>query len=339
MQGVGDGPADHRAVGVAEQGRRGDRGAGDGEAAQQPLQPGRAGVGEPGGDGVGAEAHRRHVAGPGDHRGAHAGGLPGLLGPQRAGHPGRGAQRVDRAVEVAEVGVRAGHDHRDPLGGRQVAEDLADQPAAARVEGEDLPAGGQQVLAVVGARGGQRPEVGVQRLVGGPRPGTGDLGGQGDRVGVVAQGRRGAVQVADHQRILTGQPVLLGGGELGEEGLHGGCVGGGRVGQRAAQRVVLDPAVAAGRRAGDGHLLVGGGGLGGGRAGVGEHRTGREDTDQHTLQLPTLHMANSLETHDRDCGPGPELVRLPTIRSLQSASVGVPNERCGRSKLWVASRV
>ncbi|GAA1384727.1 hypothetical protein GCM10009639_06540 [Kitasatospora putterlickiae] len=195
---------------------------------------------------------------------------------------------------MAEVGVGAGDQHRDPVGGAEVAPDLGEQAAAARVEGEDLPAGREQALHVVGPGDGERALLRGERVVGGARPGSVAFGGQRDPVGAVAHGERGAVEVADHQRVGLDQPVQVGGGEPAEELGGGGRRGGGRVGQVVSVGVVLDPGGAAGRRGGDGQLLGGRGGLGGHRTGVGEDGGTREGADQDVLPPPTAHRLNSL---------------------------------------------
>lgn len=198
---------------MAEQ--HGLRCAGRGEARREPGQPGRSRLRELPGRGVDTDPDGRGVAGPGDDSGAGAGRRP-----QGLRHAGGGAVRVARPVEGRGVDVGAGDDHGHLAGPLEVPVDLGDLAPAARVEGEDLPAG--------------------QPLVRGAPQGKG--------VGPVAQPDRYAVEVADDERMAADQPLLLVLAQGPEE--RGDFRGRrrSRIGQRPVQRGVRRPRGAARRR-------------------------------------------------------------------------------------------
>lgn len=172
--------------------------------------------------------HGRGVVRPGDDGGPGAGAGGALRRVQRLRHAdGGGVDLRPGPLQRQQVGVDTGHDHRDPLGLVQVTEHFGGVALSGRVEGQEMPTVGQHrpeslhPAQRVGAAVRGEPDVVHAPPLDRPRL------NQGPPVGVVAQGDRGAVQIADDQRVPVGERGPLRGGERGEELRQpvGRCIG------------------------------------------------------------------------------------------------------------------
>ncbi|CAM5728999.1 hypothetical protein STENM223S_08837 [Streptomyces tendae] len=196
VQAPGGAGADHRAVGVAEQGETGGRAGDPVQVVHQVAQRGCGAVGACGrGDG-GADGARCLVAQPGHHGGAGPRGSPGDELPVQG--EGGGAEP---AVGV-EAGVGTRHQHGDAVGPGEVAEDLGGQSGAPAVEREEVAGRVRQgtvrrravPVAVVGGHPGRPGRVGpvggVDLLQRGGRRGRRRGGGRGGDLGPRGGGER-----------------------------------------------------------------------------------------------------------------------------------------------------